>query len=373
MNTKRKTKLPSPLSIYGIITLDELRKKEAEIDSHMNAGLDYAGGGITVLQLVERYTALKQGVRYNTKVGYGFVTNLLKGEEFGYRPIRDIKVSDAKLWFMKLQQDGKGYSTITSVRGVVKPAFQMAYEEDIIRKNPFDFTLAGVVKNDSQKRAAMTPEEERIWMEFIRTDKTYEKYYDEFAVLLETGMRVSEFCGLTKDDVDFENRKIRVDHQLVRERGGKYYVEKAKTECGRRFIPMTDNVYRSLKNIVARRKNLKKEWIINGYTGFILLDKDDKPKVALHIENEFRWAMKKYKKLHPDQPLPHITPHVFRHTFCTKMANAGMDLKSLQYLMGHSDAGVTMNVYTHASYDSAQAALQKILQFEPKKKQRKSG
>lgn len=354
-------------------TLDELRKKEAEIDSHMNAGFDYAGGGITVLQLVERYTALKQGVRYNTKVGYGFVTNLLKGEEFGYRPIRDIKVSDAKLWFMKLQQDGKGYSTITSVRGVVKPAFQMAYEEDIIRKNPFDFTLAGVVKNDSQKRAAMTPEEERIWMEFIRTDKTYEKYYDEFAVLLETGMRVSEFCGLTKDDVDFENRKIRVDHQLVRERGGKYYVEKTKTECGRRFIPMTDNVYRSLKNIVARRKNLKKEWIINGYTGFILLDKDDKPKVALHIENEFRWAMKKYKKLHPDQPLPHITPHVFRHTFCTKMANAGMDLKSLQYLMGHSDAGVTMNVYTHASYDSAQAALQKILQFEPKKKQRKSG
>lgn len=74
------------------------------------------------------------------------------------------------------------------------------------------------------------------------------------------------------------------------------------------------------------------ETIVDGYSGFILLDKDSKPKVALHIENEMRWAMKKYQKLHPDRPLPHITPHVFRHTFCTNMANAGMDVKTLQYL-----------------------------------------
>ena len=129
----------------------------------------------------------------------------------------------------------------------------------------------------------------------------------------------------------------------------------------------------SLKNILAKRKELRTEWLIDGYSGFILLDKDDKPKVALHIENEMRWAMKKYDKLHPDQPLPHITPHVFRHTFCTNMANAGMDIKSLQYLMGHSDADITMNVYTHASYDRAEASLQKILQFQPESMERKSG
>ena len=87
------------------------------------------------------------------------------------------------------------------------------------------------------------------------------------------------------------------------------------------------------------------------------------PKVALHIENEMRWAMKKYKKLHPDTPLPHITPHVFRHTFCTNYANDGMDIKNLQYLMGHSDAGVTLNVYTHASYAHAAEQMAKISQF----------
>lgn len=185
----------------------------------------------------------------------------------------------------------------------------------------------------------------------------------EFVVLLGTGMRVSEFCGLTKADLDFTGRKIRVDHQLVRERGGKYYVEKTKTECGCRYIPMTDEVYRSLQNILSRRKRVKTETIIDGYSGFLLLDKNDSPKVALHIENEMRWAMKKYQKLHPDKPLPHITPHVFRHTFCTNYANDGMDIKNLQYLMGHSDAGVTLNVYAHASYAHAAEQMAEISQF----------
>lgn len=78
---------------------------------------------------------------------------------------------------------------------------------------------------------------------------------------------------------------------------------------------MTEEVYQSLQNILARRKKVKTEIVVDGYGSFLLLDKDDKPKVALHIENEMRWAMKKYKKLHPDKPLPHITPHVFRHPY----------------------------------------------------------
>ena len=343
--------------------LSELRKKEAEILKQLSEGIDYAAGQITVIALVERYIRLKQGTRYNTKVGYKFVLNIIKTEDFGYRQIRDIKVSDAQAWMIKLHDDGRGYSTLTSVRGVIKPAFQMAYNEDAIRKNPFDFKLVDVVPNDSQKRIALTDEQQEIWMNFIREDKTYSKYYDEFVVLLGTGMRVSEFCGLTKDDLRFSERRIWVDHQLVRERGGKYYVEKTKTECGCRFIPMTDEVYRSLLNTLERRKKVEKEFIVDGYSGFLLLDKNDHPKVALHIENEMRWAMKKYSKLHPDKPLPHITPHVFRHTFCTNMANKGMDVKHLQYIMGHSDVGVTLNVYTHANYDLAAEQMLEIIDF----------
>ncbi|MDD5906901.1 MAG: site-specific integrase [Clostridia bacterium] len=236
----------------------------------------------------------------------------------------------------------------------------MAYEDDIIVKNPFDFVLTSVVRNDTQHRVALTPDQQTVWMDFVRFDTVYRKYYDEFVILLETGMRVSEFCGLTLNDLDFEKRRICVDHQLLRDRDGTYHVEKTKTESGCRFIPMTDRVVKSLEVLLARRQAQKNNWIIDGYSNFLLLDKNSRPKVALHVEHEMQWALKKYNRLHPDEPLPHITPHIMRHTFCTNMANAGMDIKSLQYLMGHSDAGVTMNVYSHATYEHAAGAMRRL-------------
>lgn len=353
-------------------TLDELREKEKPIQKNADDGINYCEGKITVIQLLERYISLKQGVRHATKVGYKFVLNLVKQEEFGCRQINTIKTSDAKLWFMKLQRDGRGYSTITSVRGVVKPAFQMAVDEDIIRKNPFAFSLAGVVVNDTKKRVALTPEQQTIFMDFVRNDSYYSRYYDEFNVLLGTGMRVSEFCGLTISDLDFGNQKIRVERQLIKEKGGIYHVEKTKTESGVRFIPMTPDIFESLQNIVKNRRKPKTEMLVNGYTGFLLLDKNENPKVALHLEHHLQWTMKKYRRTH-EEPLPNITPHVLRHTFCTNLANKGMGIKDLQYLMGHSDAAITMNVYTHASYAKAEESMQKILDFKPLDKQQKTG
>ena len=352
--------------------LQELRKKEKAIQKDVEDGINYCEGNVTVIELLERYIALKQGVRHATKVGYNFVLNIAKKESFCYRTINTIRTSDAKLWLMKLQKDGRGYSTITSIRGVVKPAFQMACDEDIIRKNPFDFPLAGVVVNDSKKWIALSREQQEIFMNFVKADDHYCRYYDEFNVLLGTGMRVSEFCGLTISDLDFENRRIFVEKQLLKEKGGVYHVEKTKTESGVRYIPMSDEVCQSLKNILARRQKPKKEMLIDGYAGFLLLDKNGNPKVGLHLDHHMQWTMKKYRRTQ-QIPLPTITPHVLRHTFCTNMANAGMDLKSLQYLMGHSDAGVTMNVYTHASYDHAEKSMQRILQFRQPEAQRLSG
>lgn len=259
------------------------------------------------------------------------------------------------------------------MRGVLRPAFQMAYNEDIIPKNPFDFKLTDVVVNNSQKRIALTDAQRDTWMEFIRTDPTYSKYYDEFVVLLRTGLRVSEFCGLTYKDLDFENRRITVDHQLIKERNGRYYVEVTKSESGRRYIAMDDAVYTSLKNMLEHRPKVKTEMLVDGYSGFIMLDKNGKPKVALHIENEMRWAMKKYNKLHPDIPLPNITPHVLRHTYCSNLHYKGLDPKSLQYFMGHSECRTTMNIYTHANNEQARDALTKILRFSGQDDDEKSG
>ena len=349
--------------------LNDLREKEKKALKEVEKGVDYHAGNASILELVERYIGIKKNVRYNTKVGYNFVLNILKKEPFAQKRIRDIKVSDAQRWMIKLSEDGRGYSSLTSIRGVLRPAFQMAYNEDIISKNPFDFKLTDVVINNSQKRIALNEAEKKTWMDFIRNDPSYSKYYDEFVVLLHTGLRVSEFCGLTFSDLDFENRTINVDHQLIRDRRGNYYVELTKTECGRRTIVMDDEVYRSLKNIISHRPKVKTEMIVDGYMGFILLDKNGNPKIALHIENECRWAMHKYRKLHPDAPLPQITPHVFRHTFCTDLNFMGLDPKSLQYFMGHSEARTTMNIYTHASFERAKREFTKICHFTTQNEQ----
>ena len=341
-------------------TLEDLRDKERTSQKELNDGIDYAAGEIIVLDLLKRYIATKTGVRYNTKVGYQFVLNLVSKESFGCLKIRDIKPSDAKQWFIKLYQDGRRYSTITSVRGVLRPAFEMAVEDDIIRRNPFSFQITDVVPNDSKTRQAISGEVKERFLTFIRESRHYSQYYDEIIILLGTGMRVSELYGLTRADLDFEARRIKVERQLTRTRHCEYYVEKPKTASGERYIPMTDEVYRAFQNAVQRRKQPKVELLIDGHTGFLFLDKDGKPKVAMHLEHVMKRIVDRYNDAHEDK-LPSITPHVLRHTFCTEMANSGIDLKSLQYLMGHSDAGVTLNVYTHASYEAAENAMRKAV------------
>ena len=122
----------------------------------MFEGIVPDGGNTTVLELVEKYISLKTGVRHNTEANFKFVINIIKKEVVGRIRIDKVKQSDAKAWLIKLQKDGRGYSTIHTVRGVVRPAFQMAVNDDLIRKNPFEFQLATVVVNDSVTREAIT-------------------------------------------------------------------------------------------------------------------------------------------------------------------------------------------------------------------------
>ena len=341
-------------------TLEDLRARENEIERAFNDGLDYLAGEITMLDLVKKYLAQKQGMRYNTKVNYDFVLNILKDEEFAFRRVSTIKTSDAKIWFLKLRSDGRRYSTIQSIRGVVKPAFDMAIEEDILRKNPFAFTLTKVIPDDTEERRPLTVEEEEKLLAFIQEDKCRRRYYDVVVILLGTGLRISELCGLTISDVDFKKRRLRVERQLVRTKHFEYYTEKPKTASGIRYIPLTDEkVCQAFKRVIRDRKKPKIEMIIDGVTGFLFLDQQDKPKVAGHFEHALKRIVDKYNETYHENLV--ATPHVFRHTFCTRMAQAGMPVKELQYLMGHADVGTTLRIYAHLSYDAAEKSYSEIV------------
>lgn len=349
-----------------------LREKIKQIQKDIAENIVPHGGEMTVVQLVERYVAQKTGVRHNTEAAYKTVINVMRKEEFGARRIDKVKLSDAKLFLIQLQKNGRGYSSIHAIRGVLRPAFQMAVDDDLIRKNPFEFMLATVIVNDMVTREAITRKQERAFLEFVQNDKHFSRYYDGIYILFKTGMRISEFVGLTLNDIDMDNRVIDINHQLQRKRDGVYIIVPTKTNAGTRKLPMSEDVYECFKRIIDNRPKPKVEPMIEGQTGFLYLDKNGMPMIALHWEKYFEHIVDKYNRTYKVQ-MPKVTPHVCRHTYCSNQAKSGMNPKTLQYLMGHSDIGVTLNNYTHLGFEDAKDEMQKMQREQTKQNQRAKG
>ena len=124
-----------------------------------------------------------------------------------------------------------------------------------------------------------------------------------------------------------------------------YVIQEPKTESGVRYVPMTEEVEKCFRRIIANRTAPKTE-----------------PMVALHWEKYMEHIIEKYNKIYRVQ-MPKVTPHVCRHTYCSNMAKSGMNPKTLQYLMGHSDIGVTLNTYTHLGAEDAKEELGKYAEM----------
>ena len=339
-----------------------LREKERKIQADLFDQIIPEGGKLTVRGLTEKYVSIKgnSNVRESTRASYRTVLALLEKDSFGGKRIDKVRISDAKEWLIKLQRmDGKGYSTIRTIRGVLRPAFQLAVDDDLIRKNPFGFELASVVYNDSVTREALSYKDEKRFMEFVKEDKHFSQYYDAIFILFQTGLRISEFVGLTKKNISFGEMKITVDHQLQRYPKIGYCIVEPKTEAGVREIPMTAEVADCFRRILKKRAKLKVEPMVDGYSGFLFIDKNGNPMVALHWEKYFQHICEKYNKIYKN-PIPKVTPHVARHTFCSRMAAKRMNPKTLQYIMGHSDIAVTLNTYTHLGFDEAASEVRRV-------------
>ena len=349
-----------------------LRELEKKIGYDLDAQMDPMKKNLTVNELVERYLSTKTGVKPNTQANYNFVRNILKKCDFGEKKISFIKTSDAKLFLIQLQKEGRGYSTVKTVRGVLRPAFQMAVDDDILTKNPFGFQLAGVVVNDSVTREAISREQMRQFLKFIHDDNCYCKYYEVVYILFHTGMRISEFYGLTLHDIDLEKRIVNIDHQLQRTSDMRYIIEPTKTNAGTRKLPIKEDVARCFAAIIEDRAAPKNEKMIDGYTGFLFYDENGMPLVAMHWEHRFNHMVKRYNEIYKIQ-MPNITPHVCRHTYCSNQAKAGMNPKTLQYLMEHSDIGVTLNVYTHLALEDAAEELKRMEELESARREMERG
>ena len=206
----------------------------------------------------------------------------------------------------------------------------------------------------------MTEEQEQALLSFIKTDNVYHKYYDDVLILLKTGLRISELCGLTVADIDFKNEVVIIDHQLLKSKEQGYYIETPKTKSGTRQVPLSKETIQAFQRVMKKRPKAE-PFVIDGRSNFLFANHKGKPKVAIDYTALFIRMVKKYNKHHKDNPLPHITPHTLRHTFCTRLASKNMNPKDLQYIMGHSNISITMNWYAHASIDTAKSEVQRLI------------
>ena len=351
--------VPTDLVPKGKRDGKSLRELETEIQKDLQDGIDTTGRKMTLCQLYAKQNAQRANVKESTRQGRKTLMRILEGDILGARSIDSIRLSDAKEWALRMKEKGYGYQTISNHKRSLNASFRIAIADDLVRKNPFDFKLNEVIEDDRTPRQALTEEQEERLLSFASKDRTYSKYYDAIVILLKTGLRISELCGLTRQDIDFENDVIHVDHQLLSSKETGYYIETPKTKSGVRDVPMSEEVKQAFRRVMAVKP--KAEPIgIGGYSGFLFLNGKGCPMTNAYYTSTFANLRKKYNKSHEDS-LPKITPHILRHTFCTRLANRNMNPKSLQYIMGHANISITLNLYAHASIENVKAELRSMV------------
>lgn len=339
-------------------TLNELREKELEITRiEKISGITWANNKMTVRQLLELYKELKV-VKITTRKKYEYFNGILEKIYIMDIPIKDIHTSDAKRYMLGLRNLGYSYGTIQNLKGFLSPAFQMAVEDDYLIKNPFLFRLGNVIDDDRKKRDAISRETEKKYLDFVKNHGWFKHSYADIIILLHTGMRVSELYGLTFRDVDLKNNRIYVNKQLHKI-DGKYVVMSPKSKAGTRTLAMTEEVKKAfMSKYIEPRPQIER--MIDGHTGFIFINKEGNPKTRQNLKATMIAVRDKAKELGIGD-FSEISPHVLRHTFCSRMIESGIDVKSLQIIMGHSDIGTTLNVYTHKEPEDVAKTMEKML------------
>ena len=340
-----------------------LRIKEAEIQKLMDSGVKSISLKMTVRELVEKYVDLhKTSVKPNTCIQLENFRERIKTDPFGKCPISEVTTSAAKIWLTSLYNSGLAYGTVNNFKAIMRPAFDMALDDNLIVRNPFDFSLSKIVKNTATEKRPISADEYSRLIIFAQNDARFYKHVDELVLLYETGLRVSELCGLTFADIDLEENVLRIRQQVVKSNTQTRCVQSLKTKKSERIIPISPKAKESILNLIINRPKVD-EKEVDGYKDFLIITRTGRPKLNTDIEEALRRLIAVYNKEHPDNPLPHITPHTFRHTFCSRMIMSGMNIRTVQYLMGHSSASVTLNVYTHimASSDVVKEFEDKVL------------
>ncbi len=329
--------------------LPELREKEKQIakDIDDNILTDNAIKKMTLNTLFERYLATRK-LADSTRVNYTRIWNNQVRDEIGNIKVVQILPSHIKGFYSKLSKVGYAHSTIKNINTMIYPALEMAVDDDIIRKNPAKGSISDYGRPAKEREALSISQQEKL-IDFVKQSNVYNVHYPMLMIMIGTGLRCGELIGLTWKDVDTKARRLNVDHQLIYKNlgdGCRFHISTPKTDSGIRVIPMTQEVQKAFEEqrkinfMLAKDKSIE----VDGYSGFVFTASVLYNIVDAYNKEEVQKAKREHRKA---ELLPKVSAHVMRHTACTRMAECRMDIKVLQYIMGHAHIDVTMDVYNH--------------------------
>lgn len=340
-----------------------LREKEKAIAKSLEDFIAYQAGKMTLNQLFDQYISLKQKkIKIQTIRNYtGIWDKNVRGRAEANMSISVLRKHNFLKMYQDMLEDGGKKGSIILMYKVTNAILNFAMEEDYIKKN----YAKGCMKElglYSGERAALSVEEQNAFLCYVASHEKYGNLYWTYLFMLETACRVSEMAGLTWEDVHEEEGFISVSHQLLyipQESGSrKYVISLPKTRKGKREIPLSRNAKRaiSVQRELMNRVGMIENYQVGSCQDFCFLTMKNKLWNTCEFDRILGKVVEGYNKQEEEEAgiegreailLPHISAHVLRHTGCTRMAEKGMDIRTLQEIMGHENFKVTMKVYNH--------------------------
>lgn len=371
-------------AVYGR-TLEELREKEQAVLKDKSDGIRTNAQKVTLNDIFDMWVQLKKGLKENTFQNYIYMYEQFARDDIGQLKITTLKRSDIRRYYNRLIDERcLKIATVDNIHTVLHQVIDLAVEDGYLRNNISDNALKELKQARNlftEKRKALTVEEQNLFMDYIKSSPMYQHWYPIFALMLGTGLRVGEATGLRWEDVDFENNTISVNHTLVyfnHSKGGCYFgINTPKTRAGERTVPIIDSVKEAL---LQEKKNqslagLKCNVRVEGFTDFIFVNRFGN----VQHQGTLNKALRRIIRDCNDEVLergnanavllPKFSCHTLRHTFTTRLCESGINIKVIQSVLGHADISTTLDIYADVTKDLKKAEMQTFEDFMNKKKE----
>ena len=285
-------------------------------------------------------------VRESTLDSYRCLTENQVKRFIGEKQLSSLTTAELQKFYIKIKNEGRvkpnrdgsyelADSMVRKIHMMLHEALDTAVSERLIAKNPTIGTT--IPKNNYPEKLVLGDEQLETFLEAIK----HEEYWcDFFYVEVMTGLRRGEICGLKWSDIDFEDKKLRIERSVAVKKGGGVSIGETKTQTGTRNIFMPPSVAQVLQK---RKQTAITEWVFPAFLN---------PEQPIHPAAAYR----KLKVILKHAELPMLRFHDLRHTFATHAMKGGVDAKTLSGILGHTNASFTLDTYTHVTSDMQKSA-----------------